>query len=780
MAYLRFITRHPWPVVLAAAILAFAAFSTLVQLRIDNSMEAWLIEDDPALAAYGRYREEFQNDQFIVVGYEVPGGALSEAGLAVAERLTEAFERIDNVMDVTSLANMEEIRADGDLLTVGHLIEAPLSDAERKRVLSKLRSDPLYRRTLAGHDGKVGAIVIRTARDSAEQGHAVRAKLVEDVRRALARENGTFHITGRTTFDVELFDAFVLDQKRLVPVMGLVIVIVLGVLFRNVVGVVLPMVTVGMAVLWTFAVIATVGTPLSMVSGTLPVVLLAIGIADSVHLVSEYQEQLAAGKKKLDALSDGVRAVFVPCLFTSVTTSLGFLGMLVIRVRPIHDFGLYASIGTMLAFVATFTLVPAVLSLLPAPRVRNDIGGAVSDRLTARVFRVVSAHRRLVLGVSLGGLLLGVVGLPLVQVSANTYKFLPATNPAIRATDFIEATIGGVNTMEVMVSARDISSQEPLKNVQALEEIQALQRKLAAFPQVEATLSPVDFLSAMNRTFHEDREEYERIPESRELVGQLMLMYEMDAPDGEFYDYFNFDMTKARMTIRTSMSADHENSDLIAAVREASKGFESIEAVPTGTVVLFSNIQYHMLVGMIRGFCVAFFCVGLSMTLLLRNLRHALLAMIPGALPIVFIVGMTGWLGMKLGANSAMMGNIALGIAVDNAIHMLTRYRRLRHEGVVAHEAIEHASTVVGRPVLFTTLVLCAGFLVLCLSATIPNQRFGLLTALVLAGSLLGSVGTLPATILVMEEYFGKGPEEPSQQAKPDNGDASVEHSEAA
>jgi predicted RND superfamily exporter protein len=552
------------------------------------------------------------------------------------------------------------------------------------------------------------------------------------------------------------------------------------VLFRNVVGVVLPMVTVGMAVLWTFAVIATVGTPLSMVSGTLPVVLLAIGIADSVHLVSEYQEQLAAGKKKLDALSDGVRAVFVPCLFTSVTTSLGFLGMLVIRVRPIHDFGLYASIGTMLAFVATFTLVPAVLSLLPAPRVRNDIGGAVSDRLTARVFRVVSAHRRLVLGVSLGGLLLGVVGLPLVQVSANTYKFLPATNPAIRATDFIEATIGGVNTMEVMVSARDISSQEPLKNVQALEEIQALQRKLAAFPQVEATLSPVDFLSAMNRTFHEDREEYERIPESRELVGQLMLMYEMDAPDGEFYDYFNFDMTKARMTIRTSMSADHENSDLIAAVREASKGFESIEAVPTGTVVLLSNIQYHMLVGMIRGFCVAFFCVGLSMTLLLRNLRHALLAMIPGALPIVFIVGMTGWLGMKLGANSAMMGNIALGIAVDNAIHMLTRYRRLRHEGVVAHEAIEHASTVVGRPVLFTTLVLCAGFLVLCLSATIPNQRFGLLTALVLAGSLLGSVGTLPATILVMEEYFGKGPEEPSQQAKPDNGDASVEHSEAA
>jgi predicted RND superfamily exporter protein len=154
--------------------------------------------------------------------------------------------------------------------------------------------------------------------------------------------------------------------------------------------------------------------------------------------------------------------------------------------------------------------------------------------------------------------------------------------------------------------------------------------------------------------------------------------------------------------------------------------------------------------------------------------------MIPGALPIVFIVGMTGWLGMKLGANSAMMGNIALGIAVDNAIHMLTRYRRLRHEGVVAHGAIERASTVVGRPVLFTTLVLCAGFLVLCLSATIPNQRFGLLTALVLAGSLLGSVGTLPATILVMEEYFGKGPEEPSQQAKPDNGDASVEHSEAA
>jgi len=780
LAYLRFITRHPVPIVLGAAVIAFAAFSSLVRLRIDNSMETWLIKDDPALAAYDLYREEFENDQFVVVGYEVTGGVLSDNGLAVASRLTEAFEQIDNVLKVTSLTNMEEMRAEGDRLTVGNLVTPPLSDSERARVLDKLRTDALYRRTLTSDDGRVGAIVIKIARSDSIEGHGIRAAILNDIRQVLAREQGTFHITGRATFDVELFDAFVRDQQRLIPIMVLVIVLVLGALFRNVMGVTLPMVTVSMSVLWTFAVIAVVGTPLSLVSGTLPVVLLAIGIADSVHLISEYQEELATGKKKLDALLDAIRAVFLPCLFTSVTTALGFLGMLVIHVRPIRDFGMYASIGTMLAFVATFTFVPAVLAWMPAPRVRNAVGDTASDRLTARVFRVVSAHRGLVLGVSLAGLVIGMAGLGRVQVTANTYRFLPPTNPAIQATDFIEAAIGGVNTMEVLVSARDTESTEPLKNVQALRETQTLQRKLAAFRQVEATLSPVDFISAMNRSFHEDKPEYARIPESRELVGQLMLMYELDAPDGEFYDYVNFDMTKARMTVRTSISGDYEYADLIAAVREASQGFDSIEAVPTGSVVLFSDVQSYMLLGMMRGFAVAFFCVALMMILLLRNLGHGLLAMIPGVLPIVFVVGMTGWVGMKVGVNSAMLGNIALGVAVDNAIHMLTRYRRLRREGVVAHEAIERASTVVGRPVLFTSVVLCAGFLVLCLSSTLPNQKFGFLTALVLAGSLLGSVGTLPATILLMEEYFGKDSKRSLQRAARKTAGTSVEHTEAA
>lgn len=760
MAYLRFITRHPIPVLLATGLVALLAVANLFRLRIDNSMDIWLVENDPSLAAYDRYREEFENDEFIVVAYEAPGGALGEEGLALAERLTETFARIKNVVKVTSLVNMEQIRADGDLLTVGRLVNPPLTDADREKVLATLRDDPLYSGTLAGRDGQIGAIALRITGESSDDRHQERVKLMGSIRRVIAQEIGEFHVTGRTPFDVELFDAFISDQKRFLPIMGLVFLLVLGALFRNVVGVALPTTTVTVAVLWTFGIIAMVGTPLSMVSGTLPVVLLAIGVADAVHLISQYQEEMATGKEKQQALLDATNAVFIPCLFTSVTTALGFLGMLIIQVRPIRHFGMYASVGTMLAFVATFTIVPAILSLLPAPKVRDigKHGATVADRLTAQVFSWVSAHRYLVLAVSLGGLLIGLLGLPRVQTSANTYRFLPSTNRAVAATDFVEAAIGGVNPMEVLVTVRDTSSPEPLKNVEVLREIESLQRTLAAHPQVEKTLSPVDFISAMNRTFHEGREEFARIPESRELVGQLMLMYEMDAPDGEFYDYVNFDMTQARLTVRTSMSADAENSELIAAAREASQGFKTIDAIPTGTVVLFADIQYHMLTGMIRGFSVAFVCVGVMMVVLLRNLRHGLLAMIPGALPIVFVVGLTGWFSVKLDTNSAMMGNIALGIAVDNAIHMLTRYRRLRQSGIAPHESIRQASTVVGRPVLFTTLVLCTGFLVLCLSETIPNQKFGALVAMVLTGSLFGSIGTLPATILVMEERFGRQP----------------------
>ena len=246
------------------------------------------------------------------------------------------------------------------------------------------------------------------------------------------------------------------------------------------------------------------------------------------------------------------------------------------------------------------------------------------------------------------------------------------------------------------------------------------------------------------------------------------------APDGRFYDFVNFDFSRARIMARARMSEADVHHRFLHKARRLARSFQHISAIPTGLMVLYNDVERHMLTGMITGFSVAFITVSLMMVILLRTLRHGLLAMIPGALPVVFVVGMTGWLGVALGTMPAMMGNVALGIAVDNAIHMLTRYRRLRRSGMAPQGAIEQAAIVVGRPVLFTTSVLCLGFAVLGFSRLVPNQFFGILTAIVLFGSLVGALVTLPATILVIDERSAARQAEPrpsrAEAAEPSGG----------
>ncbi len=174
-------------------------------------------------------------------------------------------------------------------------------------------------------------------------------------------------------------------------------------------------------------------------------------------------------------------------------------------------------------------------------------------------------------------------------------------------------------------------------------------------------------------------------------------------------------------------------------------------------VMLFSDIEHHMIRGMVLGFSVALMAVSIMMVLVLRSLRHGLLAMIPAVLPLSFVLGMTGWVGQPLGPMAVMMANVALGVAVDNAIHLLMRYQRLRAAGKEVAAAIEESVTVVGRPVLYTAIVLCMSFLVLGFSDMVPTRAFGLLTALVLAGSLGGALITLPATVLMADEHLGRG-----------------------
>ncbi|NQY91516.1 MAG: MMPL family transporter [Deltaproteobacteria bacterium] len=758
MPWFRFVTRYAWLVLaiaLAASVASVFAVQTLV---VDNDPETWLLISSDEMESYREYKDNFGNDEYLVVGYRHPEGVLSEPALDIADRLTAAFEKMDGVLRVTSLANVEDIRSEDDLLSIGPLVRRPVDGEQLKDLLGRLAGDPLFARTLASDDGRAGAITIKIE-PMPEGNYQPRLDMVAAMHELMDDEDGEFHVTGAVEFDLAMYRSMERDNRVLLPIMLGIFVVLLGSLFRTWSGILLPTITVGSAVLWTYATMALTGFTLNMMTAGLTIVLLGIGVADSVHFLTEYQEKLLAGSRREDAIVDAGVAVFTPCLFTSVTTALGFLGLVIIRVQPIVEFGLFAAMGSMFAFVATMTIVPAAIRVLPEPRRLAAASSQGHSRYLKALFGVVSRHRVGLVMLSAVFMVVGLAGLPRVKPEANWYEYLAPENPTRIATDFVENNIGGVYTLELLVRPGPelADTAEPMKEPQVLRAMNEAYRGLVADPQIESALSPAQFVETMNRTMNNGDPQWLRLPERRDQVGQLMLMYEMDAPDGDMYQYMNFDFTRARITARARISSASSDRGLVERVRTLASGIEGGNIVPTGMVILFSEIERQMISGMVLGFSVALAAVSLMMMLVLRNIRHGLLAMIPAVLPLSLVLGMTGWVGQPLGPMSIMMANVALGVAVDNAIHLLTRYRRLRAAGSEVATAIEQSVTVVGRPVLYTAIVLCLAFVVLGFSDLVPTRVFGLLTAMVLAGSLGGALITLPATVLMADEHLGRG-----------------------
>ncbi|MFQ5478790.1 MAG: RND family transporter [Candidatus Binatia bacterium] len=454
MAWFRFVTRRPWPVLAGALLACLASIAPVTGLRIDNAPESWLLKGDPGLAAYREYKEEFATDEYVVVGYDAPAGVLSSDALAMVERVTARFEKLDGVMRVTSIANVEEMRANGDALEVGDLVQPPLDENQRRRILYTLTTDPLFAGSLAGADGRSGAIVIKC--EAMQDGDRNRRfRLLDEIRAATAGERFSFYPSGAVAFDAALFKAMVRDQNVLTPLMLAVFVVVLGFLFRAPSGVLLPSCTVATAVLWTFALVGLSGHTVNVVMSMLTVVLLAIGVADSVHFLTEYQEERTRGRGRDDAIIGAGSTVFTPCLFTSVTTALGFLGLLLIRVAPLREFGVFAAVGTMLAFCATMTIVPAALRVLPDTRRAGANSRPSQGEGLRRLFAVVTRYRVAVVMGSTAFMAMGIAGMPRVTTSANWYEYLADDHPTRLATDFIEQRIGGVYTLEMLVAPPD-------------------------------------------------------------------------------------------------------------------------------------------------------------------------------------------------------------------------------------------------------------------------------------------------------------------------------------
>jgi len=751
---MRLMVRRRWIVLAVLAAISGVAGWLCAGLGFDSSIEIWFLDDDPDLLTYNEFLERFEADEVLVVGVFADDVFAPEVLGSIA-RISKAARDAPYVHRVRSLTTVKIFESKEDWVELGKLVrKLPGTAEEAAAVREKALGHPLLEGLVVSKDGKATAVLV----EMEPEGNTSEGKteLVNAVQAIVDREKVAgmeVRLSGTPVFDAAFFEYTERDFGLLFPVTSVLILVAMFLVFRRVSSALVPLSVVLVTNLWTFAIMAAVGLEMNVVSSSMAVVILAVGVADAVHVLSEYYRHLLAGEEPADAVPRALDHVFVPCLFTSATTMAGFASLCVSDLSPVRELGALAAAGVGIAFLLSFTMVPALLGAVrpPDPGFLERQRRGPASRLLGWLGR--PNRRRNVIVAVCAVIVTGaaIYSVSRIRMGANPIQYFKESDPVRLDVEAIDAALGGTTTIEALVSAPGGGLKEP----EILRRIDGLQEELEALPGVSKTFSIIDAYKDLRRVLEGGAPEAAKLPDTRPMAAQLYLVLE---GDDDLDTIVQDDGSVGRITASVSLSDSKELIDrmpeLDARVARDFSG-EELNVVTTGYIKLMVNMESYMVSSLAKSLSLAFCVVAALLFLMLRSLRLGVLALIPNMWPILVGLGIMAPLGIELDPGTLMIGSIALGIVVDDTVHFLFRLRWHLDRGRSTEEAIIETMSDAGRPILVTSVVLAAGFLVMLIGTFAPNVHFGFVSAAVILLALVADLLVLPAVLLLWRPGAG-------------------------
>jgi len=791
----RLVVARPWAVLAASLALAVPLLGQLGALQVDSSDDAYLDEDDPARRALESFRARFGGDDMVAVMAEVPPAATHDvfdpAFLTRLRALHRDLEAsVPHLLEVTSLVNARNTFGRGDELVVEDLLaDWPKSEADWQAVRERALANPLYRGYLFSRDARAAALMLELetipVASSAEEAlagfeaagagtanEAVHRRLdpvevgdsIRELQAVVARhhaEDFRLFLVGGPVAETALLGAMQRDIAIFVSSSVAAIALLLFVLFHRLSGVLLPLGIVGLSLLCTLGSMAALAVPITLPVQVLPSFLLAVGVCDSVHLMTIFYRALAAGESREDSVLAALSHAGVAVVLTSLTTMGGLLSFVTAEILPVVHFGLFGPLGVLFALIFSLSLLPALLVLLPLrPRAKasEPVHAPAVERLLVACGRVAARRPGLVAAASAalaGAALAGVLRL---GFSHDSLSWLPEETPVRLAIETFDRSFQGSLSLELLI---DTGADDGLHDPAQLARLDALAewaRTLDRPPlRVAFAVSVADVVKEIHQALHENRAEQYRIPDDTLLVAQELLLFE-NAGSDDLEDLVDsrFRLAAFRMRIpeADSMLLEPFLEEIEA---HATQLFGTAAKVTsTGNSAVAIRTYAALIPAMAQSYAIAFLAVTPLMVLLLGSWRRGLLSMLPNLFPVWLTLGLMGWLGMPLDLSTMMIGAIVLGVAVDDTIHFMHVFRREQGAGLSASMAIERTLATTGRAMLFTSIVLIAGFGTFLLASMGNLVVTGLLTTFAIATAFLADVLISPALLVWCEPWWSR------------------------
>jgi len=738
---LHFIVHRPLLIIIAVVVVtAILGFGLRRGLMLNVSPLLFVEEQSKEREDYNRVRESFGDDLFMVVAC-VSDDTFAPQHLARLRALHQQIEKLSGVAEVISLINSPYARGDARGASVEKLVPENATPERLQEAKAVALTDKLYAGQIISRDGKTAAINLLLKPElTTEQRYQVTSEVY-----TIAKQAGfsqTF-FAGDPFMQWRGVEAIRRDLTLFLPLTLLLVAFLLWLCFRSLIAVVLPLLTVGIGLIWVFGIMAYVGSSFNLLSLMLPTVLLAIGCSYVIHVFNQIGLECAALQEskiqnpKSEILTQALSFISLPVIVSALTIIAGFLSLAFTKIPGIKSTAIYAALGAASTMLLALTFVPAMMAVIGQRAVRLHVGmGGQLISWLEKTGRAAVNKETLLYIVTAVMCVLSVIGIFRLVVNVDYYGFFkPNTETAIGPME-VAKRLAGATSVDVI-----IESDRLLDAPSILAKIAELQAFAEAASQGQA-LSVVDFIKHGNRAFHENKPEFYTLPTDEKILRELMSDRE------QLRKFITDDSRKTRILVRSPLSGSAAMSQVIRDVeakgRELLPGFR---VYVTGTVALMNRTSDMIAREQVQSIGLALLTIYVMLSLLFKSWRVGLTALVPNLIPILFFFGYMGWSGTPLNMTTSLVASVVLGLAVDNAVQFIVRFRRVQSNFTSVRDAIVESMCLSGRPIIYANIAITAAFAVFALSNFWPVATFGILSAVTILGCLVEDLVLLPARL---------------------------------
>jgi predicted RND superfamily exporter protein len=756
----RWILDHRALVLATFGLTLCAALSVVVRtvadagkLPIDNSLEIWFLEDDPALVRYRAYQEQWGNDEAVVIGVFDAQGVLRAPTLNLVAELAEAIRAEERVKGVTSLATVTPVREGeaGEVL-IERYYQAPVSAADEAAVRARVLGDPLFRDHLVASDERATALIVQleASRDFDRHRVATLAGIRRVVSETLAAHGrdpeADWAWGGIGVIHVALNTLVMNDTATFMVWTNVVLILGLGVAFRRLLAVVACVLSVGAATCLLIGVYLSTGLSLNMVTMVLPTLVMVVGLTDAVYFLMTFQQQRLRQPEQPpgEAVVEALGFCFWPGLFNSVTTAVGFLAFVQAPMAVVRHLGVFAGVGIGAAFLSSLTVCALLLARWPE-RVERPPGPRWTLPLDGLADWTVR-HRRLLLAGALVVAAVAVGGILRIRVDSYSLAYF-YDDHEIRSHDrALLDSIGPYLPLELVLRTGTPGGVREPALLQAQRAL--IDQVIEEEPTVARAISLAGVTERIHRVFSEDPSA--ALPSDPAAVEQELLFYDPERPDDPVVLVQAPGWEDTRFTFRIENKGALEGRLLLDRIHDRARPLlpDGVTLESGGYMPLYAKLIDHLVRSQVTSIVITTTVILLMIAGLFRSIRYALLSFLPNTLPVAATLGAMGYLGINLDVATVLVASVALGVAVDDTIHFLYKFRAALAESGDPEAAVRTTLTTTGRAIASTSLIVTLGFSVLCLASIKTVALFGLLLGVAMIAALVAEFVVTPAVLL--------------------------------